>query len=242
MAQPNNPPAPTAAAPSAPSSSSSTTSQPQEPTPSPPPFHGTPPVQHNIALIAAVVGPIGLLLPGRGRGSLTLQNAILGAGSFFGLNQLAHDYTGRSVLQRSSDRWAALLRPFDSPLPDKALATRQLMEAERARRAAALPTEGGERAAAEAEMRRRQEAQEAARRGFFERVWMGGEGAGWKERRRDEDKKAMDSGKGVGDIIMDQIWEVWNQGKGKNGDADEKTDAGQAGTRPDGSAESERKP
>jgi hypothetical protein len=195
-------------------------------------------MQHNIALAAAVIGPIGLLLPGgKGRKMFSLQNMILFSGSFFGLNQLAYDYSGKSIFRRSNDRWAAVLQPLDT-LPEKAKASKALMEAERARRAAALPA--GEREVREEEIRRRGEAQDAAQRSFFDRVWMGNEKAGWQDRRREEDQKALDSGKGIGDIIMDQIWEVWNQGgKGKKGD--EKGDASKADESKT-SAESGKKP
>ncbi|KAL1882700.1 hypothetical protein VTK73DRAFT_1612 [Phialemonium thermophilum] len=177
------------------------------------PYHGTPPIQHNIALAAAVVGSVGLLLPGGKRGFFTLQNMVLGGGVFMGLNQLAYDYTGRSVTQRSADRWGRLLQPLDE-LPERARANKALMEAERARRTAALPEE--KRQAAEAELQRRLEARENAKRGFFQRLWMGNEQEGWQERRQEEDRKALESGKGIGDIIMDQISQVWNQGKGKD--------------------------
>lgn len=210
-----------------------------ESTPSPPQYYGTPTIQHNIALVAAIIGPIGLALPG-GRGRKTffsMQNMVLFVGSFLGINQLAHDYTGKSVLRRSNERWASVLQPFDT-LPEKAKASKLLMEAERARRAAALPD--GEREAREAEMRRRGEAHEAAQRGVLERVWMGNEKSGWQDRRREEDQKAIDSGKGIADIIMDQISEVWNWGKGKT--ADEGAGSGEADKQAKGTAESGKKP
>ena len=185
--------------------------------PAPLKYYGTPTALHNIALIAAIVGPIGLLLPGRGRRTFSIQNAIIGSGSFFGINQLAYDFTGKSVVQRSNERWRRLLTPLD-PLPQKAKERKALMEAERARRAGTLPP-----AAAEEE-RRKMEEKESAQRGVVERIWMGNEKAGWQERRRDEDRKALDSGKGVGDIIMDQIWEVWGK-KGEDGKNDDATEA-----------------
>lgn len=38
---------------------------------------------------------------------------------------------------------------------------------------------------------------------------------GWVQERAAEETDALDVGKGYGDIIMDQIWEVWNWGKPK---------------------------
>jgi hypothetical protein len=37
----------------------------------------------------------------------------------------------------------------------------------------------------------------------------------WKIQREKEIKEDVEEGKGFGDMIVDQIWEVWNQGKVK---------------------------
>lgn len=42
----------------------------------------------------------------------------------------------------------------------------------------------------------------------------------WKVQRDKEIKEGLDEGKGFGDMIMDQIWEVWNWGKNKEDDDD----------------------
>jgi hypothetical protein len=46
----------------------------------------------------AILGPIALLLPARGPRGLksTLQNAVLSGAAFWGFNQLAEEYTGKS--------------------------------------------------------------------------------------------------------------------------------------------------
>ena len=46
-----------------------------------------------------------------------------------------------------------------------------------------------------------------------ERLWMGGEAAGWKERRLREEQEALAEGKGYWDLIAEQVWEVWNWGR-----------------------------
>ncbi|KAL5347937.1 hypothetical protein ACLOAV_007348 [Pseudogymnoascus australis] len=38
---------------------------------------------------------------------------------------------------------------------------------------------------------------------------------GWKAQRDEREKKAVEEGKGYGDLIMDQIWDVWTWGKGE---------------------------
>ena len=42
----------------------------------------------------------------------------------------------------------------------------------------------------------------------------------WKAQREKEIQDDLDVGKGFGEMITDQIWEVWNWGKGKGGDDD----------------------
>ncbi|KAK3308903.1 uncharacterized protein B0T15DRAFT_491455 [Chaetomium strumarium] len=184
------------------------------------------PITHNAAIAAAILCPIALLLPTRGgAGKSMLQNSVLGGASFWGFNQLAHDYTGKSITARSSERWGALLgrSPQEQQqgqehktgtglvlagLPtERAARNRELMEAERRRRA-------------EAEGR---EYKGKDHRGLWERMWMGGEKEGWKEKRLEEERKAIESGKGYGGLIMDQISEVW-RGRGKEkgkGDGEE---------------------
>lgn len=42
--------------------------------------------------------------------------------------------------------------------------------------------------------------------------------SGWKAERQKEIREDVEEGKGFGDMIVDQIWEVWNQGKVKDED------------------------
>ncbi|KAM3422921.1 hypothetical protein BST61_g404 [Cercospora zeina] len=44
--------------------------------------------------------------------------------------------------------------------------------------------------------------------------------SGWKAQRQKEIKEDVEEGKDFSDMIIDQIWEVWNQGKGKKEDED----------------------
>ena len=60
----------------------------------------------------------------------------------------------------------------------------------------------------------------ARERGLLERVWMGDEKEGWKERRLQEEREALEEGRGYGSLIMEQIWEVWNWGKKREGKED----------------------
>ncbi|KAF1827090.1 uncharacterized protein K489DRAFT_311465 [Dissoconium aciculare CBS 342.82] len=42
----------------------------------------------------------------------------------------------------------------------------------------------------------------------------------WKAERQNEIQEELEEGKGFGDMIMDQIWEVWNWGKPKQDEHD----------------------
>ncbi|KAK1756894.1 hypothetical protein QBC47DRAFT_377946 [Echria macrotheca] len=201
-------PSPPATPPPPPSSSSS---PPTDPTDSENKYNGTPPVLHNAAIAVALIGPLGLLLPGRGRGTLSIQNAILGSGSFWALNQLAHDYTGKSILSRSNERWSQILGFAglgENALPtERAREVKRLIEEERAR-----------------QRRERTEETETdtdpkKNKGVLGRLWYGRETKeGWKERRLEEERKALESGKGYSDLIVEQIKQVWEGGDGKKDD------------------------
>ncbi|AEO56139.1 hypothetical protein MYCTH_2300706 [Thermothelomyces thermophilus ATCC 42464] len=227
-----------ASPPSAPPPSSSSSSSPSSSGEEPNRNQNRNPILHNAALAMAILCPVALVLPtrGGGRAKSTLQNAVLGGGAFWGVNQLAEDYTGKSITARSAERWGALLGVsvggagagagdgsggnhkgdssesssssskvgFMHNLPtERAARNKELMEAERRRRAEA---EGKEYVP-----------KKKAPGSLWERLWMGGEEEGWKERRLEEERRAIESGKGYGDLIADQVTEVW---RGKSGAAD----------------------
>lgn len=52
--------------------------------------------------------------------------------------------------------------------------------------------------------------------GIARKVWMGNEKDGWRDRRMKEEQEAEKEGKGIGSVILDQIWEVWNWEKQDN--------------------------
>ncbi|KAK3299208.1 uncharacterized protein B0H64DRAFT_472377 [Chaetomium fimeti] len=200
-----------------------------------PPLPSQNPLLHSAAIALAILCPIALFLPtrGGGRAKPLLQNAVLGAGGFWGVNQLATDYTGKALTDRWGERFGAV---FGSGSADKgklggdkergdgggggggdkegggaagvgllgslpterAARNKMLIEAERKRRA-------------EAEGREYKPRKESV--GLVERFWMGGEKEGWQEKRLEEERKAIESGKGYGGLIADQVREVW-KGKG----------------------------
>ena len=54
--------------------------------------------------------------------------------------------------------------------------------------------------------------------GIAEQVEASRQQAKWAVERQKEEQEALDEGKGFGDIIMDQVYEVWNWGKKRDDD------------------------
>ncbi len=90
-----------------------------------------------------------------------------------------------------------------------------------------LPTDKArefQRQFAEAKEREKSVDQSEASKTALEKLWMGDEKEGWRERRLEEERKALQEGKTFSDMIFGQIWEVWNWDKKKksgDGGADE---------------------
>jgi hypothetical protein len=57
--------------------------------------------------------------------------------------------------------------------------------------------------------------------GIAQQVEASRQQAKWAVERQREEQEALDEGKGFGDIIMDQVYEVWNWGKKRDDDDDE---------------------
>ncbi|TDZ22450.1 hypothetical protein C8034_v009949 [Colletotrichum sidae] len=177
-------------------SSDSTTPKP-EGTPT-----GTPPIIHNFCIAAAIASPILMLLPPRRMDwRFAMHSTILSAST----NQLIYDWTGQSVYQRIGARFEAM---FPTALPEQAQRTKQLLREERMRR------EG----LTEEQMR----AIEFKKRNLAQRLWYGSEPEDWDAKRGEEHAKALAEGKGLGDLIVDQVKEVWDGEKGKKEGGDDK--------------------
>ena len=59
------------------------------------------------------------------------------------------------------------------------------------------------------EQAQREETETGGVSGLFRKLWMGDEKAGWQKRRLEREKEELESGKGYGDLIMEQIREVF---------------------------------
>ena len=140
--------------------------------------------------------PAIMLLPPR---KLDLYTFSLCIGFYLSADHLAQTSYNRPLL-------SLMMPSFGSPIPD------------------ALPTERAQANAKILQERREREDLERARRegvtkkpekGLLGKLWMGEEEEGWKERRLAEERKALEEGKTYTDMILEQIWEVWNWDKKK---------------------------
>lgn len=89
------------------------------------PYHGSDPWLHNVCVAAAILAPVGLLLPPRRMGPRSL---LLAAGTFFATSQLTYDYTGHSLFARFQQRANQVTT---SDLPEAAVRRQAAMRAER---------------------------------------------------------------------------------------------------------------
>lgn len=177
-----------------------------------PPLPPRNPLIHNAAIAGAVITPLVMLLPPR---KMDIRFFVL-AGTFsLCTNQLAYEYTGQSIYGRFGNRVGSL---FDSGLPEGAKRTQKLLREQRERDAAQKQQQ------IELEEKNKTAA-------MVKDIWMGGEEEDWKKKRAEEHRKSFEEGKGMSDIIMEQVAEVFSgnwRGSAKKGDEGDKTssDAG----------------
>ncbi|KAJ5121533.1 uncharacterized protein N7515_009494 [Penicillium bovifimosum] len=182
----------------------------------------------NYAAYTFLIGaPILLALPPRKLDPLS----VLVICSFgFSANHLATEHTGKSLIDRLDARISRVQNVF-SDLPSeraqeiqerlRAARDAQLAQAQQEQlqaRIAALEgkLEGGKEDGSLSAEIEKLKARQMQEKGVVQRVWMGGESEGWKERRLREERKALSEGKGYGDLIQEHIWDVWTWG-GKEG-------------------------
>jgi hypothetical protein len=161
-------------------------------------------IVRNLAIGGVVLCPIVALLPPR---KLDLYTFSLGVGFYLSADHLCTVNTGRGLVQQFSPA-----RAVDLPTER----AREMQKIIREEREKGRRTEGvlsGENGAGASGIRNEE-------KGVFGRLWMGDEKEGWKERRLEEERKALEEGKGYMDMIFEQIWDVWNWDKKKGSDED----------------------
>ena len=148
---------------------------------------------HNTAIASIIVCPLIALLPPR---KLDVYTFALGGTTLFSANYLVRERTGRSVWQHVTQRQEvhALKEPSRTvSATEQANLNRELQQS-----AFELQRVREEKKSVTEEVQSHREA--------------------WKVQREKEIKDDIDEGKGFGDMIMDQIWEVWNWGKTEDDD------------------------
>jgi hypothetical protein len=173
---------------------------------------------------ALFICPLIIALPPRKLDAYTL---VLLSCTAVGANQVSREYTGESILERMGGRIQSM---GGKELPsERAREVQKLLREEReiqrngaikARIQAAEAT--GDESKIVAELKRAEEERardEDKKRSVLQKIWMGGEKDDWKATRDAKEKEALEEGKGYGDLIMDQIWEVWSWGRDKTEDS-----------------------
>lgn len=151
----------------------------------------------NVAIGGVLLCPTIALLPPR---KLDLYTFALGIGFYLSADHLSTSYTGRGLVENITPRWGGL--PTEKARETQRLFAEQksLREGEEALR------QGRERGNAE------------ENKTMLHKIWMGDEKEGWKERRLEEERQALEEGKSYTSMILDQVWEVWNWDKKKDGE------------------------
>lgn len=144
-------------------------------------------------MVTAVACPLLALLPPR---KLDFFTAGLGITTIYSTNYLVRDYTGRSIQQHITGYRPPVLAGQGI---QKDEAQTQASDAARLERQEALMSSNKERMSI---------AEQAN----------GTRQAKWAQERNQEVQDALDVGKGFGDIIIDQVYEVWNWGKKRDDD------------------------
>ncbi|PYI02798.1 hypothetical protein BO78DRAFT_351023 [Aspergillus sclerotiicarbonarius CBS 121057] len=161
-----------------------------------------------------IASPILIALPPRKLDNLT----VLLTGAFcISANHLTRERTGRSIVDRIEAQISRNPLSAISELPSQRAL--EIQAKLRAAREAQIQTAVGE----ELEKLKARQAQEKP---ALEKIWMGGETEGWKERRLREEQKALDEGKGYGDLIKEHIWDVWTWGQKEKEEVEKDTKHG----------------
>lgn len=169
-----------------------------------------------------VAAPVLLAMPPR---KLDLHSFALVSAFGVSANHLYRDQNpaGRGIMDELGVRYFGRDSTPTSAVPREERERKPVIDV--ANLMGSLPTERAEkvqaqlRAAKEASMKTEAEREKYAaakrfdERSLPEKIWMGSETEGWKERRLREEQEALAQGKGYGDLIMEHIWDVWNWGK-----------------------------
>ncbi|PVI01050.1 hypothetical protein DM02DRAFT_613915 [Periconia macrospinosa] len=170
-------------------------------------------ITRNFAIGGVILCPVIALLPPR---KLDLYTFSLAVGFYLSADHLAQSHNGRPLVQQfrfgSGDKTSGLPTEKAEILSKIA---KEKREEERIRREGiqALANGNADKGKVEEE-----------NKNVLHRLWMGDEKEGWKERRMEEERKALEEGKTYTDMIFEQIWEVWNWDKKSGSEGEGKGD------------------
>ncbi|GME28806.1 hypothetical protein GTA08_BOTSDO07977 [Neofusicoccum parvum] len=157
---------------------------------------------HRLSIFLLIACPTIAMIPPR---KLDLYTFGLSGMTLIGAEHLVRERTGRTILQRVGNQFDSVVQPADHMPTERARQVQEMQRRAKEERDALLRQAGQEQESKKQEQ------------SVLQRVWMGGETEGWRERRLKEEREAIEEGRGYGDLIMDQIWDVWNWGRGKTG-------------------------
>jgi hypothetical protein len=183
----------------------------------------------NYAAYTFLIGaPILIAIPPRKLDPLTvLVLCSFGASA----NHIVQDRTGRSIVDRIDARIAGFSGGFSSLPSERA---QEIQERLRASRDAQIRQAEAELLKSQADANasgsvseelEKLKARQLHEKGVVQRVWMGEEAEGWKEKRLRKEQEALSEGKGYGDLIQEHIWDVWTWGGKDRGSGKDATDA-----------------
>jgi uncharacterized protein YdaU (DUF1376 family) len=162
----------------------------------------------NLAIGGVVLCPVIMLLPPR---KLDLYTFSLSVGFYLSADHLCTINTGRGLVQQFIPT-RAIGAVTDLPT-ERAREMQKIIreEREKGRQAGVLSGEHGPSGGRE-------------EKGILGRIWMGDQPDDWKEKRMEEERKALEEGKGYMEMIFEQVWDVWNWDKKKGNDDEGKKD------------------
>lgn len=181
-------------------------------------------MKHNVSWALIFICPAIIAAPPR---KLDFYTFMLGSAWLMSANQITREKTGQSLPRYFlTPSWAykkageeAEGAGLGGHPTERARQVHEQLKRERERRANDMKEL--EELKKKQAVREREET-DGKEKGVLEKIWMGDETEGWKERRLHEEQKALEDGKGYGDLIWEQIMEVWAQRPGAKKERDAK--------------------
>lgn len=175
--------------------------QPPQRQPTPPESNQYARTLHNVALVVLVACPVLALIPPRKLDFFTF--GLVGT-TVYSSDYLVREQTGRSIWQHVNGSRPPLAQAHLASIPpnEQANLSKELQHAKQEMQRL-RPESGLAGGSVTEELHATQSQREA-----------------WKTQREREIRDDLDVGKGFGDMIMDQIYEVWNWGKKRDDEDD----------------------